>query len=332
MSKLHLTRRAVVTGGAAIAGTTVLGARTARAATKVTFLANWYAEAEHGGFYHALASGLYEKAGLDVEIKQGGPQLNVTQLLLGGEADFIMGYDIQVLSGRERGLPVKAVATSFQVELQGIMVRPDVKSLADLKGRKIYVSSSAYTSYWPWLKKRFGYTDDMAGTKSGGLQTFFADPTSGVTGYVTHEPFVAMQRNVPVKFLMFSDEGYPTYTNPIVSTDAYLQKNGEVVSRFLRASMQGWKNYLQEPTAGNLLIKKMNTKMDDAQIAFSYRKIKELEAVEGRDAKTMGIGIMTEERWRKTRDFMVDVGLLKPETDWKQAFTLDYIKDLRVMM
>jgi NitT/TauT family transport system substrate-binding protein len=332
MSRLHLDRRALVTGGAAIAGAALLGARGARAATKVRFQANWYAEAEHGGFYHALATGLYEKAGLDVEIRQGGPQLNVTQLLLGGEADFIMGYDIQVLSGRERGLPVKAVATSFQVELQGIMARPDVKSLADLKGRKIYVSSSAYTSYWPWLKKRFGFTDDMTGTKAGGLQTFFADPASAVTGYVTHEPFVAMQRNVPVKFLMFSDEGYPTYTNPIVTTDAYIQKNGEVVRAFLRASMEGWRNYLREPEAGDALIKKMNPKMDDAQIAFSYRKMKELEAVEGRDARTMGIGIMTEERWRRTRDFMVDVGLLKPETDWRQAFTLDYIKDLRVMM
>ena len=332
MSKLHPTRRAVLTGATAITGTALLRARPARAATKVRFQANWYAEAEHGGFYHALASGLYEKAGLDVEIRQGGPQLNVTQLLLGGEADFIMGYDIQVLSGRERGLPVKAVATSFQVELQGIMVRPDVNSLADLKGRKIYMSSSAFTSYWPWLKKRYGFTDEMIGTKAGGLQTFFADPTSGVTGYVTHEPFVALQRNVPVKFLMFSDEGYPTYTNPIVTTDAYVQKHGDLVRSFLRATMEGWKNYLTEPAAGNQLIKKMNPKMDDAQITYSYQKMKEIEAVEGRDAKAMGIGIMTEERWRKTRDFMVEVGLLKPETDWRQAFTLDYIKDLRVTM
>jgi NitT/TauT family transport system substrate-binding protein len=71
------------------------------AADKVTFLTSWFAQAEHGGFYQAKATGLYEKAGLDVTIKMGGPQVNGSQLLLAGETDFLMGYDIQVLKGRE---------------------------------------------------------------------------------------------------------------------------------------------------------------------------------------------------------------------------------------
>src|ERR1700751_4247693 len=102
------------------------------AADKITFLTSWFAQAEHGGFYQAKATGLYEKAGLDVTIKMGGPQVNGMQLLLGGEADVIMGYDIQVLQSVAKGLPVVTIGASFQKDLQGMMTHDDVKSLADL--------------------------------------------------------------------------------------------------------------------------------------------------------------------------------------------------------
>src|SRR6202048_686967 len=82
------------------------------AADKVTFLTSWYAQAEHGGFYQAKAAGIYEKAGLDVTIKMGGPQVNGMQLLLAGEADVMMGYDFQVLNSVAKGIPVITIATS----------------------------------------------------------------------------------------------------------------------------------------------------------------------------------------------------------------------------
>ena len=121
---------------AALVGTGMLVASLApaSAAEKVTFLTSWFAQAEHGGFYQAKATGLYDKAGLDVTIKMGGPQVNGTQLLLAGDADFIMGYDIQVLKGREQNLPLVTVASSFQFDLQGIMTHDDIASLAELKG------------------------------------------------------------------------------------------------------------------------------------------------------------------------------------------------------
>ena len=105
------------------------------AADKVTFLTSWFAQAEHGGFYQAKATGLYEKAGLDVTIKMGGPQVNGSQLLLAGETDFMMGYDIQVLKGREQNLPLVTVASSFQFDLQGLMTHDDVADIAGAEGQ-----------------------------------------------------------------------------------------------------------------------------------------------------------------------------------------------------
>ncbi|MEA2924097.1 MAG: NitT/TauT family transport system substrate-binding protein [Alphaproteobacteria bacterium] len=326
------SRRDLVKGGAAMAGGVVLRARPARAATKVRLLTNWFAEAEHGGFYQAVAAGLYDKAGLDVEIRQGNAQLNGMQVLLGGEADIIMSYDITILNGVEKGAPVKAFFTSFQFDLIGLMTRPEINSLAELKGRKVYFGANGYSSYWPWLKQRFGFTDEMAAPKGPNLATFFNDTSSAVAGYLTAEPFLAVQRNVPVKFFLFAEQGYPPYANTMVTTTAYMKDNSDVVARFTRASVEGWKDYLRDPNAGNALIKKLNPQMPDEHIAFSLQKMRDVKAVEGGDAATMGIGIMTEERWQKTRDFLVQSNLLKADTDWKQAFTTDYIKDLKITM
>ncbi|MDF2114230.1 ABC transporter substrate-binding protein [Roseiarcaceae bacterium H3SJ34-1] len=327
-----LSRRRMLTGAASAAvAAPILRARPARAATKLRFLMNWFAEAEHGGFYQAKATGLYKKAGFDVELMQGGPQLNAVQLLLGGEADVILGYDLQLLSGIEKALPMRAIAASFQTDLQGLMTRPNVKSFAELKGRKVYIANSGYTTYWPWLKKKFGFTDEMAAPKGVGLQTFFADPTSAAAGYITAEPYYAKQRNEDVNFLLFSNDGWPTYTNPLVASTDYLAKHKDLIRPFLKASMEGWKSYMADPTPGNNLIKQMNPKMDDGQIDFSLARMREIKTLESGDAAKLGLGCMTEERWRKTRDFMVEVNLLKPETDWKQAFTTEFIDDVHVM-
>jgi NitT/TauT family transport system substrate-binding protein len=324
-------RHLLAAGASAVVAAPFIGMRSAHAATKVRFLLNWFAEAEHGGFFQAKAAGLYEKAGLDVELLQGGPQTNPVQLLLGGEADVILGYDLQVLSSVEKGLPLRAIAASFQTDLQGLMTRPDVKTLAQAKGHKVYIANSGYTSYWPWLKKQFGYTDEMAAPKGIGLQTFLADPTSAAAGYLTSEPYIAQQNKVPVNFLLFSAEGWPAYTNPIIASDAFLAKNHDLVRPFLKASMEGWKSYMADPKPGNDLIKQVNPKMDDGQINFSLARMREIHCLESGDAAKLGIGIITEERWRRTRDLMVSVGLLKADTPWQKAFTTEFINDVRVM-
>lgn len=328
----RISRRHVLKAGLATGGSMLWRPRRARASTKLRLLTNWYAEPEHGGFYQAVATGLYEKAGLDVELTQGGPALNVMQLLAGNEADVVMSYDIQIMTAFEKGVPVKAIFTCFQFDLIGLLTRPDVNSLAELKGRKIYFASSGYSTYWPWLKKKYGYTDDMAGPKAQNLQTFITDPTSAVAGYITSEPYVAKQQNLPTKFFLFADEGYPTYANTMATTTDFIRSSPDAVSQFTRASVEGWKNYMQDPAAGNGLIKKINAKMDDSQIDFSLKKLHEVKAVESGDAATMGIGIITPERWQKTRDFLVDANLLKAATDTTQCMTTDFIKDVKITL
>jgi NitT/TauT family transport system substrate-binding protein len=326
-----ITRRQALAGLAGSAVLAAAGVRPARAADSVRFLTSWFAQAEHGGFYQAKATGIYAKHGLDVSIQMGGPQINAMQLLTGGDCDLAMGYDIQVLSAVERALPVTTVATSFQFDLQGIMAHNSVKSLAELKGHTILLASSSHATFWPWLKEKYGFTDDQAAAYTFNLQPFFADPAIAQQAYATSEPFQAQNANVPISFFLLARYGYPPYGSTIVTTQPFIGKNPSVVRRFVAASMEGWKSYLRDPAPGNALIKLDNPKMTDAQLTYSIAQLRATAAVTAGDAAKFGIGTMTDARWKVTRDFLVRNDLLRESTDWRAAYTLDYVKNLRVM-
>jgi len=317
---------------AALMGTGMLAASLApaSAADKVTFLTSWFAQAEHGGFYQAKATGLYDKAGLDVTIKMGGPQVNGTQLLLAGDADFIMGYDIQVLKGREQNLPLVTVASSFQFDLQGIMTHDDVANLAALKGKPILIAGSSRVTFWPWLRAKYGFTDDQIRPYTFNLQPFFADKDVAQQGYPSSEPYQAQQQNEKVKFFLLADGGYPPYGSTIVTTEKMIAEKPGVVARFVKASLEGWRDYMKDPAPANALIKADNTKMTDGQIAFAIEKLKENKAIDGSDAAKLGIGIITADRYKQIYDFLVAGELLDPKVDWHKAFDDRFVKDLKV--
>lgn len=298
---------------------------------KVTFMTSWFAQAEHGGFYQALAKGIYKKHNLDVTIKMGGPQVNNMQLMLAGQADFIMSYDLAALSAVEKGFPVVTVGTSFQKDLQGMLTHADVKGLGELKGKTILVASSGRTTWWPWIKAKYGYTDEQSKPYTFNLQPFFADTNTVQQAYPSSEPFQAMNQGVKANFFLFADDGYPPYGTTIVTLQKHVAEKPDMVARFVRASIEGWKSYLADPAAGNELIQKDNPKMTPEQLAFALKRMKELKVFDGGDAATMGAGVITEARWKQTYEFMVKAGLLKAETDWKKAFTTQFVKDLKIL-
>jgi len=323
-----LTRCAAAAVGALLG---VAGfACTALAADKVTFITSWFAQAEHGGFYQAKATGLYDKAGLDVTIKMGGPQINGAQLLLAGETEFIIGYDIQVLKGREQNQPLVTVAAPFQFDLQGLMAHDDVPDIAALKGKPILIAGSSRITFWPWLRQKYGFTDDQIRPYTFNLQPFFADKDVAQQAYPSSEPYQAQEQNVKVKFFLLADGGYPPYSSTIVTTEKMIAEKPDVVARFVKASLEGWRDYLQNPAPGNALIKADNPKMSDEQIAFAIEKLKENKAIDGGDAATQGVGVITAERYKKIYDFLVAGELLDPKTDWHKAFDVRFVKDLKV--
>ena len=322
---LSCTRRALVL---AVSCVTALGAQ---AQESFTFLTSWYAQAEHGGFYQALATGLYKKAGLDVTIRMGGPQVNGMQLLAAGQADAVMGYDIAVMKGREQGVDAVTIAASFQKDLQGMMTHEDVKSLADLKGKTVLVATSGRSTWWPWLKTKYGLADEQTRPYTFNIQPFLADKSLAQQGYPSSEPFAAMKAGAKANFFLFADAGYPPYGTTIVTMDKTLAARPEVLRKFVAASMEGWKSFMADPAPAIALIKKENPNMTDETIAFALRRLKELDVFWAGDARTAGLGSMREERFKATYDMLVQNKLLDPKVDWKKTFTTQIVKDLRVL-
>lgn len=313
----------------------ILGAASAQAQEKFSYLTNWYAQAEHGGYYQALATGLYKKEGLDVTIRMGGPQVNGMQLLAAGQVDCFMGYDVQTMKGWENGINTVTVAASFQKDPQVLIGHPGVvNKMEDLKGKTILISSAANTSYWPWLKTTYGLQDSQVRPYTFNIQPFIADKNVVQQGYLSSEPFAIEQeaKFKPNVFLL-SDHGWPPYSTTIVCTEKTVKERPKAVAAFVKATMEGWKSYLTgDPAPANALIKKDNPNMTDVKIAHGIKMLKETGMVMGGDAARMGIGVITDDRMKKTYDMLVAMKLLDPaKVDLKKTYTTEFVRNIKVM-
>ncbi|ENY5365872.1 ABC transporter substrate-binding protein [Raoultella ornithinolytica] len=297
---------------------------------KIVLLTSWYAQAEQGGYYQAQATGIYKKYGLEVDIRSGGPQVNGMQLLLSKRADVIIGYDLQLLEGIQRGFQAKAIAAPFQYDPQGLLTHTDVASLEGLKGKTILVSSSSQATWWPWLKGQYQLNDAQARPYTFNIQPFVADDNVAQQAYVSSEVFQVQKAGVKSNFFLFSEHGYPPYGGILIARPETIADRNAALAKFVRASMEGWVSYLNNPAPGNALIKKDNPKMTDDLLAWAVTQIRQHHLIDGGDAASEGWGTMTETRWRKTRDFMVSANLLDAATDWKQAYTTEFVQTMQI--
>ncbi|HEY3179212.1 MAG TPA: ABC transporter substrate-binding protein [Casimicrobiaceae bacterium] len=306
-------------------------AAASHAQDKLTFSTDWLAEAEHGGFYQALAEGIYKKHGLDVELKSGGPQVNGLQLLAAGQLDIVMADALQVMSAVEQQIPVTAIAATFQKNPAVIIAHPGITDLAQLKGKPIAISAASNTTFWPWLKQRYGFTDDQKRPYAFSVQPFLVDKELSQQGFVTSEPFSIEKGGAkPVVFLL-ADLGYPPYSEALVVTRDTLAKRGDALRRFVLASAEGWKSYLANPAPGNALIKIANPQMGDDLLAYGLAKMKSYSIVDGGDAKTRGLLTMTDARWSSTLEFLRSASLAKADVDYRKAWTLDIVGNVKVL-
>jgi NitT/TauT family transport system substrate-binding protein len=303
--------------------------RGAPAAETVSFGTDWKAEAEHGGYYQAVATGIYRQHGLEVALRQGGPQVNHAQLLAAGRLDFNLAPNSFVpLNFVSENIPMVAVAAIFQRDPSVLIAHPGQgnDTLAVLKGKPIMIGSDTRIGSWVFLKSKFGYTDEQIRPYTFSVAPFLADPKAVQQGYLSSEPFTIESQGVKPIVLLLADAGYSSYGSLIQTSDKLTRENPDLVQHFVDASIEGWYSYLYgDPAAGNALIKRDNPEMTDALLAYGIAKIKEYGIVDSGDAKTNGIGAMTEARWRDFFDTMSNAGVYPKSLDFHKAFILQFV-------
>jgi NitT/TauT family transport system substrate-binding protein len=295
---------------------------------KATFATNWVAEAEHGGFYQAVADGTYKKYRLDVTIIPGGPNVNNRILLPVGKLDFFMSANsLQAFDAAEQNIPTVSVAAIFQKDPQVLLAHPDVASFDDLKTRTLFVSKEGMASYFQWLKADFGFKDSQVKPYTFNPQPFLVDKRSAMQGYVTSEPYAVEKRGgFKPKIFLLADKGFDSYSTLIETRRDLIENKPDLVQRFVDASIIGWYNYLYgDNKAANALIRKHNPEMSDELLAYSVAKMKEYGIVDSGDTAKLGIGALTDARMKSFFDKMVRVGVTKPNVDYRRAYSTQFV-------
>ena len=298
--------------------------------TPIKFATDWRAEAEHGGYYEALATGEYKKRGLDVTIIQGGPAVDVPQLLATGAIDMGVGSNsFIVLNVAKAGAPIKAVMASMQSDPQVLIAHPDqgIKSIADMKGKPILLSDASVTAFWVWLKSKYGFTDDQVRKYDFSDAPFLADKRAIQEGYLTSEPYTIEKKSgvKPAVFLL-ADEGYPGYASMVLARNDLIAKNPAAVKAFVDATAAGWKTYLYgDPKPADALILKDNPEMTQDVLDQARAKMREKGIVLSGDASAQGVGAMSDARWANFFGVASSQNVYPKTMDYKSAYTLQFL-------
>jgi len=306
-----------------------LAAGGAAAKDRLTFGLDWTPQAEFGGFYQAVAEGIYDAYGLDVTIRAGGPQVNTQQLLISGALDLALAANAFVpLNAVRENIPYVAVAAFYQKDPQILVAHPEMgfKTLADLKGHPILIATFARDTFWAFLKSKYGFTDDQARPYAFSLQPFLADKTLSQQGYLTVEPFLLRAAGITPTVFLLSDYGYDPYANLVMVSKRMVADKPELIQRFIDASIKGWYGFLKGPNGKAIdLIIEADPSYRQQNAIDTLGALKEHGIIDSGDAKTLGIGAMTDRRWREFFETAVTAGVYRPDLDYRAAYTTQFV-------
>jgi NitT/TauT family transport system substrate-binding protein len=331
MTAFRLNRRAAL---GLLAGPLLVPlARPARAQTldRLSFHTDWRAQAEHGGYYQAIAAGLYKARGIDCELRPGGPSLNISQMLLAGRVDMIMSNSFEAFTFVREQAPFFTIASIFQKDPQVMIAHPGsgFDSFEKMKGRPLLISNGSRSTFWPYLRKKYGLSDAQLRPYNFNMAPFLADPQAIQQGFVTSEVYsIAQALGKQPEVLLIADAGFSAYQTTIAISRKLATEKKELVQRFVDATLEGWAQYLAGGpaiAAANALIKKDNPEQTDDRIQHAISELNARGIVRSGDALTGGIGAMNDARWQGFYESMVDVDVLPKGLDVRQAYTLDFV-------
>jgi NitT/TauT family transport system substrate-binding protein len=330
MTRKTLSRRTTLglLGAGAAAATLPAPALRAQTLDKFVYQTNWRAQAEHGGFYHALATGIYRRHGIDAEIRMGGPQQDPNALLVAGRVDAIMSNSFSGFRYVEENVPFIVVASIMQKDPQVLISHPGVgnDTLPALRGKPILIGAGGRSSYWPWLRAKFNFTDDQIRPYTFNMAPFLADRTLSQQGFLTSEPFDIRKAGVNPVIHLLAEYGFENYQTTINTSVRLVREKPDLMQRFVNASIEGWYGYLKgDPSAANALIKRDNPDMPDDKIAHSISELNKYGIVDSGDSTRMGIGAMTDARWKSFYDAMAGAGVVRTGLDISRAYTLQFV-------
>ncbi|PQO24107.1 nitrate ABC transporter substrate-binding protein [Rhodobacteraceae bacterium WD3A24] len=297
----------------AIAMTMVAGAASAQ--DEVRFGTNWLAQGGHGGFYQALADGTYAEYGLDVEIVEGGPQMNNRPMLPAGRLDFLMAGNLLLSFDNVRNdIPTTVVAAFFQRDPQALMSHAGVyEDFADLANAPtVLLSRDGQFSFWQWLVDEHGFRDEQLRPYGFNIAQFLQDEEIVQQAYATAEPLYAAAEGAEVDTYLLAEQGWNTYATTIETRTELVENDPDLVQRFVDASIIGWYNFLYgDRSAAYDLIMEENPEQSVEKLDAEVAQMMDLGIVDSGDAREHGIGALDLDRVAAFHDLAVNSGIIE---------------------
>jgi NitT/TauT family transport system substrate-binding protein len=281
----------------------------AAAPARIRFKTDWYAQAEHGGFYQALARGYYRDAGLDVAIIPGGPGVLVPQVMLAGQVDIAMGASDDLVMWGAKGLPFVAVGVYMERDPQAILVHEDgpVKTFADLNHRTIMAVQGE--NWIEYLKAHY-HIDFNLIPSNFGIAQFMADKDFIQQCFVTNEPYFVKKNGGHPRTLLIADSGFNPY-RVIYTTQGYLRNHPAEVRSFVAASLRGWDDFMNgDPSPAKALILKDNENMTNEFMDYTIKALRDEHIVSGRAELGERPGLMTRRRMQDQVELLFQLKII----------------------
>lgn len=298
--------------------------KTAEGLDKVTLMLNWYPEAEHGGFYAAKVHGVFERYGLDVQLKSGGPNAPVAQELLTGRCQFAVGNADDVLLFCQQDAKIVALMAPIQNTPRCILVRENsgIKSLSDLKG--LTLQANAGRPFVDFMQAETLLDGVQLVPYPGTVTGLVTDANTAIQAYSFSEPLVAKQQGIKTRSLMLSDAGFNPYASCLIATQDFLDDNDDITRRMVAACREGWIQYLEDSSEANAAILADNQQgMTQEALDFGAEQLRPLCLPEGLSIEQ--VGQMSLDRWQQlTQQFqtlkLVDAETVKAENVFDSSY------------
>lgn len=314
---------------AALVGVCAIAATPAAALDKIRYGLSWVPQGEHCGVYQARETGIYKEYGLDVEIVAGGPGKNVSLLVAGGKLDFGMGDSFTTMNMVKGDIDGETIAAMFQKNPQTLVAHPDqrIEKLEDLKGRPIMVANFSRNTFWQFLRAKYGFDDSQLRAYTYNAGPFLADPKAVQQGYVTEDAFfLGKELGADPKIFLLADYGYSAYATSIFGMRPFIEAHRDLTQRFVDATIKGFESCMHgDPTPAMKAIMADNPEHSAELFDFKLAQMKKYGLVTGGDAAKLGIGAMTDARWKAFFDTMSSVGIYPSDMPYQKGYDLSFV-------
>ena len=279
-------------------------------AKPLRFALNWKPEPEFGGFYEAALAGIYKKHKLDIEIIPGGAGTPAVQMVGAGSVELGISSGDEVAIARSRGSDVVALFSVYQSSPAAIIVHAEAnfKDIGDVIKGEGTLAVQKGLPFVEFLFNKYGPVKAKVVPYLGGIGNFMADPKFSQMGFATAEPLQIEKAGGKAKVFLVSEAGYDPYTEVVIAKGDFIKKNPKVVADFVKATQEGWSQYMTSPTKTNVYMNKLNPSMDPETFEKCAQTQKPF--IENADTKKLGLVFMTKERWEKLSSQLVALKII----------------------